>query len=192
MIFSAARKSGNEKAAKSFGHDNISSYFLKQALYFISGSLAYLFNIAIETSTFPDSWKIARVTPIFKEGEKCDRSSYRQVSVLPVVARRFEKLVFNHLYKYLDENGFLSPDQSGFRALHSTVTSLLKCTDDWYSWLDTGQMIGLIFVDLKNHLILLIMKSFAKNSIFMVFKTESLHGSNPTCPIGNSLHEQMV
>ena len=58
------------KTAKSFGHDNISSYFLKLALPLISGSLAYLFNIAIETSTFPDSWKIARVTPIFKEGEK--------------------------------------------------------------------------------------------------------------------------
>ena len=69
--------------------------------------------------------------------------------MLPVVARLFEKLVFNQLYHYLDENGFLSPDQSGFRALHSTVTSLLKCTDDWYSWLDTGQMIALIFINLK-------------------------------------------
>ena len=69
--------------------------------------------------------------------------------MLPVVARLFDNLVFNQLYQYLDENGFLSPDQSGFRALHSTVTPLLKCTDDWYSWLDTGQMTGLIFIDLK-------------------------------------------
>ena len=140
---------GKIKTAKSFGHDNVSSYFLKLALPFISGSLAHLFNIAIETSTFPDSWKIARVTPIYKVGEKCERSNYRPISVLPVIARLFEKLVFDQLYQYLDENGFLSPDQSGFRALHSTVTSLLKCTDDWYSGLDTGQMTGLIFIDLK-------------------------------------------
>ena len=78
---------------------------------------------------------------------------------------------------YLDENGSLSPDQSGFRDLHSTVTPLLKCTDDWHSGLDTGQMTGLIFTDLKKHLILLIKKSSAKNSIFMAFKTECLHGS---------------
>ena len=78
------------------------SYFLKLALPFISGSLAHLFNIAIETSTFPDSWKIARVTPIFKEGEKCERSNYRPISVLPVIARLFEKLVFDQLYQYLD------------------------------------------------------------------------------------------
>ena len=58
---------GKIKTAKSFGHDTISSYFLKLALPFTSESLAHLFNIAIETSTFPDSWKIARVTLIFKE-----------------------------------------------------------------------------------------------------------------------------
>ena len=69
--------------------------------------------------------------------------------MLPIIARLFEKLVFDQLYWYFDENGFLSPDQSGFRALHSTVTSLLKCTDNWYSGLDTGQVTGLIFIDLK-------------------------------------------
>ena len=65
------------------------------------------------------------------------------------MARLFEKLVLDQLYWYFDENGFLSPDQSGFSALHSSVTSLLKCTDNWYSGLDTGQMTGLIFIDLE-------------------------------------------
>ena len=54
------------KTAKSFGTDNISSYFLKLALPFMENSLAFLFNTSIETSQFPDSWKVARVTPIFK------------------------------------------------------------------------------------------------------------------------------
>ena len=70
--------------------------------------------------------------------------------MLPVIARLFVKLIFDQLNQYLDENGFLSPEQSGFRGLHSTFTSLLRCTDDWYSrGLDTGQMTGLIFIDLK-------------------------------------------
>ena len=43
------------KTAKSFGTDNISSYFLKLALPFIENSLAFLFNTSIETSCFPDS-----------------------------------------------------------------------------------------------------------------------------------------
>ena len=54
------------KTAKSFGTDDISSYFLKLALPFIENSLAFVFNTSIETSIFPDSWKVARVTPIYK------------------------------------------------------------------------------------------------------------------------------
>ena len=46
------------KTAKSFGIHNISSYFLKLALPFIENSLAFMFNTSIETSMFPDSWKL--------------------------------------------------------------------------------------------------------------------------------------
>ena len=82
------------KTAKSFGVDNISSYFLKLALPFIENSLALLFNTSIETSQFPDSWKVARVTPIYKDGDRTEKSNYRPISVLPVISRLFEKLVF--------------------------------------------------------------------------------------------------
>ena len=58
------------KTAKSFGTDNISSYSLKLALPFIGNSLAVLFNTSIETGQFPDSWKVARVTPIFKDEKR--------------------------------------------------------------------------------------------------------------------------
>ena len=46
------------KTAKSFGIDNISSYFLKLALPVIENSLAFMFNTSIATSMFPDAWKI--------------------------------------------------------------------------------------------------------------------------------------
>lgn len=137
------------KLKKSFGNDNVSGYFLKIAFPVISSSLVQIFNVSIETSTFPDAWKIARVTPIYKEGEKSEKSNYRPISVLPVISRLFEKLIFDQLYQYMNENGFLSPDQSGFRALHSTITCLLKCTDDWYNGMDKGILTGMIFIDLK-------------------------------------------
>ena len=47
------------KATKSFGVDNISSYFLKLALPYIVNSLIFLFNTSFDTSQFPDSWKVA-------------------------------------------------------------------------------------------------------------------------------------
>ena len=116
---------------------------------FIEDSLVYLFNTSLETSQFPDSWKIARVSPIFKDGDKTEKSNYRPISVLPVVSRLFEKLVFNQLYQYLNDNCFVNSNQSGFRELHSTVTCLLKNTDDLYSGMDTGNLAGMVFVDLK-------------------------------------------
>ena len=63
--------------------------------------------------------------------------------------RLFEKLVFNQLYQYLNDNRFINSNESGFRELHSTVTCLLKNTDDWYNGLDTGNLAGMVFVDLK-------------------------------------------
>ena len=140
---------GKLRASKSFGDDGISSYFLKLAMPFIEDSLVYLFNTSLETSQFPDPWKIARVSPIFKDGDKTEKSNYRPISVLPVVSRLFEKLVFNQLYQYLNDNCFINSNQSGFRELHSTVTCLLKNTDDLYSGMDTGNLAGMVFVDLK-------------------------------------------
>ena len=119
------------KTAKSFGIDNISSYFMKLALPYIENSLAFLFNTSIETSQFPDSWKVARITPIFKDGDNTEKSNYRPISVLPVISKLFEKLVFNQRYLYMKDNGLFTSDQSGFLRLYSTLSCLLKMSDDW-------------------------------------------------------------
>ena len=71
------------------------------------------------------------------------------MSVLPVVLRLYERLVFNQLYQHLSKNDLLAPSQSRFRTLHSTATALLKRTNDLYSGLDVGKYVGVIFIDLK-------------------------------------------
>ena len=137
------------KTAKSFANDTISSYFLKLALPVIETSLAIMFNTSIETSQFPNLWKLARITPIFKGGDRSDKSNYHPISILPVISRLFEKLIADQLYQYMNENDMFSSNRSGFRRLHSTLTCLLKNTDDWYSGLDLGKLVGLVFIDLK-------------------------------------------
>ena len=140
---------GKLKTSKGCGNDGIASCVLKIALPVISESLCEIFNLSIATGCFPDSWKIARVAPIFKSGQPDDRSNYRPISVLPVLARVFEKLIHNQLYDYLDANKHLFSNQSGFRALHSVVTCLLNNTDDWYVNMDDGKYTANIFIDLK-------------------------------------------
>ena len=64
------------KTTMSFGNDNIFSYLLKLALPYIGNSLAFLFNTSIETSQFSTSWKVARITPIFNDVDKTEKSNY--------------------------------------------------------------------------------------------------------------------
>ena len=98
---------------------------------------------------FPDIWKVAWVTPVFKESDKTNKSSYRPISALPVLSRIFEKLIFNQLYQYLEENCFLSTNQSGFRTLNSTTICIIKYCEDWYVTMDSGEITGLVLIDLK-------------------------------------------
>ena len=120
----AGNKSLRLSRASHVKYKYLPTYLL--ALPFIGNSLAVLFNTSIETGQFPDSWKVARVTPIFKDLEKTNKSNYRPISVLLVISRLFEKLVTDQLYKHMNENGQFSNDQSGFLRIRFTVTCLLK------------------------------------------------------------------
>ena len=55
-------------ADKATGLDNISAYLLKEAAPIIASRLTYIINLSIRSGIFPNAWKKARVTPIFKEG----------------------------------------------------------------------------------------------------------------------------
>ena len=180
------------KVKKSFGNDNISGYFLEIALPYISRILMLIFNTSIETNTFPVSWKIARVTPIYKEGEKSEKSNYRPISVLPVLSRLFEKLIYDQLYQYLERGGFLTSEQSGLRPWHSSTTCLLKCTDDWYSGMDEGLLTGLISIDLKKAFDTVDHEILVKNSSIMELWVRNYHGLNLTLATKCNVVELMV
>ena len=96
------------KTSKGFGNYSISSYFLKLALPAVRKSLTYLFNRSINQCKFPTTWKIARVTPMFKDGDKKAKENYRPISVLPFICRLFEKKIYSPLYVYLNIHGLLS------------------------------------------------------------------------------------
>ena len=137
------------KTSNGYGTDMISSFFLKTGIEILAASLIQRFNWSMSLGHFPDNWKTARVAPIFKKGSTQDKSNYRPISVLPVVSCLFEKLVFDQLYSYFNDNKLIFSDQSGFRSLHSTLTSLLRCTNDWYLNIDKGLYTAAVYIDLK-------------------------------------------
>ena len=113
------------KKIKASGLDKISGKLLKAAGSSIIESLTYLFNLVLNTGTFPDDMKFAKITPIYKSGEKTDCGNYRPISVISTVAKILEKIIYNQIFDFLKQNSILANQQSGFRPLHSTETTLL-------------------------------------------------------------------
>ena len=69
-------------------------------------------------------WKIAKVTPIFKKGDKQLIKYYRPISLLPICGKILEKIIFNNLYSYLHTHNLITKNQSGFRLGDSTTNQL--------------------------------------------------------------------
>ena len=108
-----------------------------------------MINFSLKSGTFPTQWKRAKIIPIHKSGDKDTPSNYRPISILPCVSKLLERVVQRQLLAYLHKNNILSPEQSGFRPKHSTITTLIKVTDDWFQAIDKKEYTGAVFVDLK-------------------------------------------
>ena len=91
VVFSHLNKLCRSKAT---GLDNISAKIIRECANLISVSLCDLFNKSLLSGIFPSNWKCARVTPLFKQGEASDLNNYRPISIISVVAKVFERIMF--------------------------------------------------------------------------------------------------
>ena len=88
---------------------------LKTAFLYVADVLTSLINLCLKRGTFPDCLKIAKITPVFKGGNKNDLGNYRPISVLPVISRVLEKGINTRVYDHLELHNLLNPIQFGFR-----------------------------------------------------------------------------
>jgi hypothetical protein len=135
-------------ATKASGIDKLPKKILKMAAPIISESLASIFNVSLKNGIFPNDLKVAKVSPVFKTGDRKDRSNYRPISVLPVVSRIFGKLVFSQVYGYFMKENMFSDHQSGFCPNHSTESALHKSVMYWYKYMDKGDIGIAVFIDI--------------------------------------------
>ena len=149
------------KVNKAGGLDKISARMIKDAGYELAPSIAYLVNKSITDGIVPDLWKIARVTPVYKADDKLLVENYRPISVLPVLSKVLEKVVYTQLCAHLDQLNYIYPHQYGFRRGHNTAQVIAQVNNWVLESMDKGKITGLLFVDISkafdsiNHKVLL-------------------------------------
>ena len=103
----------------SAGSESLNLLMLKTAFPYIADVFTSLINVCLKQGRFPDCLKVARITPIFKGGNKNDLGNYRPISVLPVISRVLEKCINTRIYDHLELHKLLNPIQFCFRIFYT-------------------------------------------------------------------------
>ncbi|KAK3567195.1 hypothetical protein QTP86_012679 [Hemibagrus guttatus] len=108
-------------------------------------------NGSLTSGHVPTAFKKARVIPILKKPalDPSDISNYRPVSLLSFLSKILERVVCNQLSDYLMQNNLHDPNQSGFKAAHSTETALLAVTEKLHAARSAKLSSVLILLDLS-------------------------------------------
>lgn len=150
-----------KNATLSAGHDEIPGILVKRVGNIISKPLSIIINVSLQQGYFPENLKIAKVVPIHKSGDPSSFTNYRPISVLPVFSKVYERVVFNRLLNFLNQNNILCSSQFGFRPKHSTSHAIINLIDQISEAIDKKEYTVGIFIDLSkafdtvNHSILL-------------------------------------
>ena len=93
-------------ANKSHGPDNITIGMLLICGDPVLVPLDLIFRNIIQTGIYPDQWKHANVTPVHKKDDKQLIKNDRPISLLPICAKLFERILFNNIYNYLNQQSY--------------------------------------------------------------------------------------
>ena len=129
------------------GVDNVSPKMLKLCRPFCLQAITFIINSSIEGNIFPDQWKRAIVIPVAKNTSPELLQDFRPISLLSVLSKVMERIIYLQFTEYLTSNGLLPPFQSGFRAKLSTVTVLTDIIDDYLTAINQSQITTTVLLD---------------------------------------------
>ena len=114
------------------GWDELKPTVFKSVRNCISSPLSHICNLSFVTGIFPDELKIANVVSVFESGDEMVFSNYRPVSVLSFFSKVIERLMYNRLLKYINDNNLLYKCQFGFHKGKATHMALIVLIDKIY------------------------------------------------------------
>ncbi|MEL7308274.1 MAG: reverse transcriptase family protein, partial [Pseudomonadota bacterium] len=128
------------------GYDNVPVIFLIECASELCQPLSMIFNLSIDRGEYPTLLKFNNVVPIYKnKGDKSCVTSYRPISIQPVISKIFERIVNDALRKHLKL--LICDEQHGFVPMKSTTTNLLSYSDFITKAFDDGVQVHTIYTD---------------------------------------------
>ena len=125
--------------------------------------LKLIFDQSLKEGKFPEICKAANVVTVDKKEDKCLVKNYRPISLLPIFAKVFERVIYNSLFNYFLHNKLFTPSQSGFLPGDSCIAQLLSIIYEIQSAFDDNPTI-----DVRG-IVLDISKAFDKFGMILFF-----------------------
>ena len=132
---------------KAHGIDGIGPKLLKYCALALYKPIHHLFVLSITQHYLPREWRFHLITPIFKSGNKSLVKNYRPISLLCVISKVLEKLVYDKIISFVSSS--ISPHQFGFRQNHSTLQQLLIFLNSVYVSFGTSAQTDIVYLDFK-------------------------------------------
>ena len=132
--------------------DPIPVWLLKDCKDIFTPIITKLTNRCLTEGRFPDTLKLAIITPIIKDKNKDrnDYKNYRPISTLPFLSKVIERVVYEQLMSHINKNKMFPPFQSAYRSLHSCETAVFKIVHDMKQSISENNLVALISLDLSS------------------------------------------
>jgi hypothetical protein len=97
---------------------------VKQCIKVLKRPLTNIYNASLESGIFPDQLKVAKVISLYTKGDRKNIRNYRPITFLPVFSKLLQKLMYNTVISFIEQNTIITGAQHGFRIKRSTETAL--------------------------------------------------------------------
>ena len=137
--------------AKSCSLDPIPTWILKKHSELLAPCITAIINLSMQTYVFPESFKLAIVSPLLKRSSLSidNLANFRPVANLKFLSKILEKVVASRILSHFSEHNLLEPYQSAYRKGYSVETALVRVSNDIHHALDKKKAVFLVLLDLS-------------------------------------------
>ena len=137
------------KSVRSICIDEIPSIVVTRTPDNVIYFLTHIFNRSFAEGKFITAFKKAKVISVFTKECLSDVANYRPISLLPVMSKILEKLMYVQVISFLNQQNFCNNFQFGLRKNHSTSHACsLMLEEIVHAFEDKRYVLG-IFLDLS-------------------------------------------